>query len=92
MAEHKSEVCVGGPHDGQRVRVNSEGRFTVTVPRGVSAVEAWAEPPVQNSVSVGFVAYTRQAIASGEHSVSFWAPEGQPELESVERLLARYPQ
>lgn len=90
MADQKSMLCVGGPHDGRRMAILHGNGFCVPImedtPRDVRAEDF--QPNAR--ASIRFVDYRAEIFTTPQGEVSFWVPKEQTLLETITRLLTVY--
>lgn len=75
----KKAICVGGPNSGRLYKSVTDVSFVAPVKRNDAGGDR-----------IEYVTYRRQEVHCPEGIVSFWVPEDQTMIESIEKLLDRF--
>lgn len=90
MADQKSMLCVGGPHDGRRMAILHGNGFRVPTTEEIPRdVRLEYDQPIAKA-STRFVDYRAEIFTTPQGEVSFWVPKEQTPLETITRLLTVY--
>lgn len=88
--EHRTDLCLGGPLDGQRYDVGDVSTFRVPLRSPMRVAEIEDMRRVSAAVTTEHVLYVLTWFNTPDGRVSFWTPYGTTPLDAMRQLVEGY--